>query len=170
MSNNIRLIYFGIATIILLIMGFVIKKNERKNYDERQLAAQNAAYKIAFLVLVSYCWLCGCLNILDIRWADVGFQMFSGIMVSFTVFICFSLIKDAAYTMKEKPIIMILLLYLVSAIGLVAFCFYLKGTPLFHNGMISYFAVDAVASICFAIMGTVALVKHRLSKKAGDSE
>ena len=170
MSNNIRLILLGIAIIVLLITGFVIKKNERKNYDERQFTAQNAAYKTAFLVLVSYCWLCGCLNILDIRWATVEFQMFTGIMVSFTVFICISLIKDAAFTLKDKPVIMILLLYLVSAVGLIAFSLHLKGMPLVHNGKISAFAVDAVASICFAIMGTVALVKHFRSKKAGDSE
>lgn len=168
--SYIKLVMFGVSVIILLITGFVIKKNERKNYDERQLTAQNAAYKTAFIVLVSYCWLCGCLNILDIRWAAVEFQMFSGIMVSFTVFICISVIKDAAFTMKEKPIIMILLLYLVSAGCLISFCFYLKGMPLFHNGQISKFTVIAVASICFAVMGTVALVKHLHSKKAGDSE
>ena len=111
--SYIKLVMFGVSVIILLITGFVIKKNERKNYDERQLTAQNAAYKTSFIVLVSYCWLCGCLNILDIRWAAVEFQMFSGIMVSFTVFICISVIKDAAFTMKEKPIIMILLLIIL---------------------------------------------------------
>ncbi len=170
MSNSIRIIHFGFSIIVLLITGFVIKKNERKSYDERQLAAQNAAYKTAFLVLVSYCFLCAWLNILDIRWAAIEFQMFSGILVSFTVFICIALIKDAAFTLKDRPCIMIFLLYMTSAIGLISSCFDLNNKPLFYNGRITTNAVGAVASICFAVMGTVALVKHLQSKKAGESE
>ena len=172
MSNLILLPIICICVVILIVTVLVAKKNEKKKYDERQLVARNAAFKTAFLVLAGYCFLCACLNLLDIRWAASEIQMLIGVIISITAFACICINKDAYFGFNDKhPIIFIVLIYLLSIVTTVCvFCFIYKGEPLISNGQVSIFVINLVTPICCALVGTIALVRYFRRMKNGDLE
>ncbi len=154
----------------LFSIRYLLEKNK-----QRQLLiilVRFYSFLIPYTVLAGYCFLCACLNLLDIRWAASEIQMLIGVMISITAFACICINKDAYFGFNDKhPIRFIVLIYLLSIVTTVCvFCFIYKGEPLISNGQVSIFVINLVAPICCALVGTIALVRYFRSMKNGDLE
>lgn len=171
MHENILL---PITICVILVLFFAIIRlfrNKKANYDERQLLARNAAYKGSFFFLMLYCFVCGMLQLFDVKWADTFIQMFLGVILSFVLFIALCMIKDAYFS--DSPKRNRNAVFFFFGFGILYF-FHLmmrlgKGEVLWHNGEITVLVLYLVASVCFVALGILSVIKIMLEKrKAGE--
>ena len=158
------------AALVLLVVLQRSNKAKKTDYDERQLSARNAAYKGSFIFLFSYCLFCGLLQGFNVRWAEPTVQMFLGIILSFVLFIAICMIKDAYFSDSPKrnfySVISFFWFGILSFINLLINLS--RGEALFDNGELTTLVLYAVSSICFVVLGILAVIKIILEKRGAE--
>ena len=108
-GGNYQLIGYGCGVVIgLLLSALVIvaisKGGEAKRkYDERQIAAQGKAFKLAFFTMIVYDMLLLLLLGAEIPVpADNAFLVFFGLLLSVAVFAIYSVLNDAYIALNES--------------------------------------------------------------------
>ena len=160
-----------IAVVVVLFVAIArLFRNKKANYDERQLLARNAAYKGSFFFLLIYCFACGMLRLFDVKWADTAVQMFLGIILSFVLFIAICMIKDAYFSDSPKrnfySVISFFWFGILSFINLLINLS--RGEVLFDNGELTTLVLYAVSSVCFVVLGILAVIKIILEKRGAE--
>ena len=137
--------YVGIALalVIFLVLFLIRNKNGNKpKFDERQITARNQAYKYAFFTMLVYITVCGFLDTVGVRWAQLTAMLFIGTMASVTVFAAICIFKDA----------------------------YEEGVPFFTDGLLNEQVIYPCMGSLFLVLGAVQLIKNLTDKKAAEKE
>ena len=168
-SMNLHL-WLPIIVIAVVVLFFTISlfiKNKKANYDERQLLARNSAYKCSFFFLMVYCLVCGLLHLFQVEWSDLAVQLFLGIILSFTLFIAISILKDAYFSNSRKQNTQSVISFFSS--GIVSILYLLvgigRGDALWVNGELSILVLYLIASVCTIGLGILSLIKMNLEKR-----
>lgn len=168
---------FFAVVVIMLIIAVILrcKNNNVTEYDERQLIARNAAYKYSFFTLVFYCILCGMLDMVEIRWAEIVIQMLLGMFISVAVFVVICIFKDAYFGIKKGKNNIYTFLYLTATITVVqlfSFIFnvFIDKEPIITNGMLNSNLVPLLCAVTFLIMMIATIIKIVISKKEREEE
>ena len=163
MTNNVILPIVLAAAAVLVVVLIRAKKQE-KHYDERQLLARNAAFKTAFFTLVSACFICGFLDLLDIHWAEASIQMFLIALLAITVFVCIAIFKDAYFDASKRNCYT----FIISVFTLAALNLAVTMVTLWQDGNLSSQVYYLFTSLCFCAVGIVSIVKTVKDKKSED--
>ena len=124
MFDNVLFPIIICVVVVLFVVIVRLFRNKKNQYDERQLLARNAAYKVSFFFLLIYCSVCGLMQILDVKWADAAVQMFLGVILSSVLFCALCVIKDAYFSDSpwQNGELTTLVLYLVLSVCFIALC------------------------------------------------
>jgi hypothetical protein len=170
MFDNVLFPIIICVVVVLFVVIVRLFRNKKNQYDERQLLARNAAYKVSFFFLLIYCSVCGLMQILDVKWADAAVQMFLGIILSFVLFIAVCMIKDAYFSDSPKRNTYSVLfffgfgiLYLIHLMMRLS-----KGEVLFDNGELTVLVLYLVSSVCFIALGILAVIKIIFEKRGAE--
>lgn len=171
MSGNILIPIIALAVIVLIIIIVrLINRKKEMNYDERQLLARNAAYKVSFIFLFIYCIVCGLLDNYDVKWADTAIQMFLGVIISFLLFIALCIMKDAYFSNSTKRNVYSIIFFFWFGInGLGHLLLYIiRGEALWQNGELTEIFIYLVSSVCFLALGILSVIKIVLEKRGAE--
>ena len=167
MFDNILFPIIICVVVVLFVVIVRLFRNKKNQYDERQLLARNAAYKVSFFFLLIYCSVCGLMQILDVKWADAAVQMFLGVILSSVLFCALCVIKDAYFSNSPKRNTYSVLFFF--GFGLLYFIYLMmrlsKGEVLFDNGELTVLVLYLVSSVCFIALGILAVIKIILEKR-----
>lgn len=161
------IIFFVLVLMLLVVIAAVIalfririhpKKTETvtEAFDERQVLARNAAYKVAFYLLVAYCTCCVLLYVFGFVWADIAAQMLIGIGVSGTAFSVICIAKDAYLRFNDKR----RWWKVAFSAFCVAFCWLNCARLQWGEPVKDADIVYVVYSLCCIVVGTAATVKE----------
>lgn len=167
MFDNVLFPLIIAAVVVLFIVVARLYRNKKENYDERQLLARNSAYKCSFFFLMVYCLVCGLLHLFQVKWSDLAVQLFLGIILSFTLFIAISILKDAYFSNSRKQNTQSVISFFSS--GIVSILYLLvgigRGDALWVNGELSILVLYLIASVCTIGLGILSLIKMNLEKR-----
>lgn len=160
-----------ICVVVVLFVAIVrLFKNKKANYDERQLLARNIAYKFSFFFLMFYCFICGLLHTFNVKWAGAEVQMFLGIILSFSLFLAISILKDAYFSNSQKRNMQSVISFFSN--GIVSVLFFLsgigKGDVLWNDGELSILVLYLIASACSFVLGLLSVIKMNLEKRGAE--
>lgn len=160
-----------ICVVVVLFVAIVrLFKNKKANYDERQLLARNIAYKFSFFFLMFYCFICGLLHTFTVKWAGAEVQMFLGIILSFSLFLAISILKDAYFSNSQKRNMQSAISFF--SYGIVSVLFFLsgigKGDVLWNDGELSILVLYLIASACSFVLGLLSVIKMNLEKRGAE--
>ncbi len=160
-----------ICVVVVLFVAIVrLFKNKKANYDERQLLARNIAYKFSFFFLMFYCFICGLLHTFNVKWAGAEVQMFLGIILSFSLFLAISILKDAYFSNSQKRNMQSAISFF--SYGIVSVLFFLsgigKGDVLWNDGELSILVLYLIASACSFVLGLLSVIKMNLEKRGAE--
>ncbi len=160
-----------ICVVVVLFVAIVrLFKNKKANYDERQLLARNIAYKFSFFFLMFYCFICGLLHTFNVKWAGAEVQMFLGIILSFSLFLAISILKDAYFSNSQKRNMQSAISFF--SYGIVSVLFFLsgigKGDVLWNDGELSILVLYLIASACSFALGLLSVIKMNLEKRGAE--
>ena len=171
MFDNILFPIIICVVVVLFVVIVRLFRNKKNQYDERQLLARNAAYKVSFFFLLIYCSVCGLMQILDVKWADAAVQMFLGVILSSVLFCALCVIKDAYFSNSPKRNTYSVLFFFW--FGLLYFIYLMmrlsKGEVLFDNGELTVLVLYLVSSVCFIALGILAVIKIILEKRGTEN-
>ncbi len=166
-------VWIPVIITVVVVLAFAISlfiRNMKANYDERQHMARNTAYKFSFFFLMVYCFICGILHIIGIKWADTAVQLFLGIILSFVLFLAISILKDAFFTSSRKRNTQAVISFF--SYGIVSVLFFLtglgRGEVLLNNGELSFLVLYLVASACSFVLGLLSVIKMNLEKREAE--
>ncbi len=166
--------YVGIALalVIFLVLFLIRNKNGNKpKFDERQITARNHAYKYAFFTLLVYITVCGFLDTVGVRWAQLTAMLFIGTMASVTVFAAICIFKDAYEAINERRHISLILWVCIGGVNTGTFIMNLvKGVPFFTDGLLNEQVIYPCMGSLFLVLGAVQLIKNLTDKKAAEKE
>lgn len=161
-----------VVLFIFLLLNKSKKNKKQCEYDERQILARNSAYKNSFFTLMIYMALCGLFDSCGFKWADLGFQMILGILISVGVFVTICIFKDAYFSYNEKSMkSYIILCVLIIASNTLAFVLNVfDGVSIFTDGLLNRHAINLILAVLFAIILIVAIIKGMISKRTVEDE
>ena len=116
------IIGFLTGLLLVVVVSLIIRKVIRRRggkpgeYDERQIAARGRAYAIAYYTLLIYLALWLVLSLLELPFFSTTSALLPGMLISLTVFVCYSIFHDAYFRCSDKPTIW---LWAICAAGLV---------------------------------------------------
>ena len=171
MSGNVLIPIIALAVIVLIIIIVrLINRKKEMNYDERQLLARNAAYKVSFIFLFIYCIVCGLLDNYDVKWADTAIQMCLGVYISLTIFVALCIIKEAYFTDSTKQNVYSIMFFFwfgINGLGHLL-SFIIRGEALWQNGELTENFIYLVSSVCFLALGILSVIKIVLEKRGAE--
>ena len=170
MFDNVLFPIIICVVVVLFVVIVRLFRNKKNQYDERQLLARNAAYKVSFFFLLIYCSVCGLMQILDVKWADAAVQMFLGVILSSVLFCALCVIKDAYFSNSPKRNTYSVLFFFWFGI-----LYFIKlmtnlsnGEVLWNNGKLTMLVIFLVSSVCFFALGILAVIKIILEKRGAE--
>lgn len=110
----------AVFVVSLIIRKIILKKNGTPGeYDERQVAARGKAYAIAYFTQLIYLAVWLVLNSMELPFFPTETAVLLGILISVTVFTCYSIFHDAYFRCSEKPKIWLWIIGVASLLNLV---------------------------------------------------
>lgn len=161
----------GLA-ILFVLYKILRKKKGPCKYDERQLLARGKAYRAAFWTLVAYSLLNGLLFVgTGIRWADEMTVPFIGVCLAATVYAVICILKDAYFSIMDRPGFYYGLFGLIMAGNLATFTLAAaKKTSYSTDGMLNFRCMNLVVVAVFAVIMITMAAKQLHDKKNAESE
>lgn len=167
---------FGLAAGILIITCSVLllwlEKRKSKYYDERQLLAQNKAYKYSFFFLLFYNAVCLFLNSSEtIKWATPIASLLIGITLTAIIFNVTCIFNDAYIGFNQKAPRYNILFLILGALQTFIFIDEIKmGKSIFTDGLINE-NIIFLCSVIFPLSIPVAqFAKKHFCKKEDNEE
>lgn len=160
--------------IVAVIFGVVVskKKNKQdKKYDERQVLARGSAFSAAFFTAMGYMVVCALVDMMEIKWAELGVQMLLGLFLCVSVFASVSILKDAYLTPGTgKKASIISFSVVIAANGFSFVHSLIIGESIIENGMLGYLSVNLGVLLAFIEILAVIVIKHFIDSKADVEE
>ena len=153
----------AVVLIIVLIRVFKVRR-VKPQYDERQIAAQGRAFKLAFITLTVWCGLYGLLDAFGVRWCDTAATgLFLGIIVSAGVYAVSAVLNDAYFGYNES-VSSVRLLIALGALNLFTalMTVFADGEHVVHDGVVQG---TPTLSFAIAILFAVLLIVNRVHGK-----
>ena len=171
MSEFIIFICIFIAVLALVLALKKIRK-ERYTYDERQITAQNKAYKAAFATTVLYFAFNTVYYIAmgDI-WADPAVLCFTGIAAGITVFISVCIFSDAYFPINTGAKRFAVTFGILTAINVAGIIDNAADKQSFiENGMLNLNCLNIIVTAVFVVFFVSVLIKTLMDKKGAKNE
>ena len=171
MFDNILFPIIICVVVVLFVVIVRLFRNKKNQYDERQLLARNAAYKVSFFFLLIYCSVCGLMQILDVKWADAAVQMFLGVILSSVLFCALCVIKDAYFSNSPKRnTYSVLSFFWFGILYLIHLMLRLsRGEVLWQNGELTTLVLYLVLSVCFIALCVISAIKLIMEKRGAEN-
>ena len=174
--NETQVWALGFLAGLLLVAAVMFIRNLKNGkadpqFDERQMAARNQAYKHAFFSLLLYCAVCAVLDALEIKWATLTAILFIGIFGSVLLFAVICIIKDAYEGLNQRRSSSLLIFSVVGAVNLAVFIVNVAdGESLLTDGLLNERILNPCMAVMFFALAAVWFFKSRTEAKAGESE
>lgn len=152
--------------VFFLFLFFITRKNNKNaEYDERQIAAQGAAYKAAFWTMLVYYMLYAIISgAAEIVWCDQYLGIFLGVIVGVTVFALICVFRDAYFHPDQSSASAIILINVICiSQGIIGFLHLSDGTVV-ENGVLSGDAIQLFLLLMGLVLDVAFIVKHRMEK------
>ena len=159
-------LYLTWSIILICAVAKSVPKNEKKQkYDERQIAAQGAAYKAAFWTMLVYYMLYAIISgAAEIVWCDQFLGIFLGVIVGVTVFALICVFRDAYFRPDQSSASAIILINVICiSQGIIGFLHLSDGTVI-ENGVLSGDAIQLFLLLMGLVLDVAFIVKHRMEK------
>lgn len=167
----------GIATVLVaaVVLSVVISREKAKSegrceFDERQLLVRGKAFQAAYLSLLAYLAVAGCLDLAGFVWGDLFVCVFLGACLSGCVFAVCCIRRDAYLSFRERPRSYTVSLAVITVSNLwTGYMNFAEGSMV-ANGRLTHRAMNLMAGITCAVILAVFLKKRADDTKAGKGD
>jgi len=157
-----------IAVIIVLI-AIVAKKTDGRlkgQYDERQIAVQGKAYKMAFFTGLGYTAIIWALDITEVKIPmDMNVVALLGILISTGVFATHSILEDAYVALNDSRKRTIIILGFIGVFNLVLGVINLFSREMFTYGKLNFRSSNLLCGITLVYILVIFLIKDIKDKE-----
>lgn len=170
-----KILLFGlIGGLIIAFFVFLLWQEKRKSkyYDERQLLAQNKAYKYSFFFLLFYNAVCLFLNSLEtIKWATPIASLLIGITLTAIIFDVTCIFNNAFIGFNQKASSYNILFLILGALQTFFFIDAIKiGKSIFTDGLINENIMYPCLAIFSLSIPVAQFAKKHFCKKEDNEE
>lgn len=159
----------GMLAGIIVVAILFRKKVLDMHFDERQELARGKAFQYSFLTLAVCLYAYGVTELAVGHWCDVLAGVTLCLACSMGVFAVTCICQDAYLSLREKPMQIISMLALLSAVNLGIGAMYLLNGALVEDGVLTYRAVNPIVGALTLFILIVYLVRTRL-RRNGEGE
>lgn len=162
----------GAMFIGLIIVLVKIQKKKHTQFDERQVLARGAAYKVSFFVAIFYMLACFLAELFELKWAIFTVQMIIGVFITCVVFAIMCIFTNAYFGVNQKNSKAYIVV--LACIGLMNTFIGINNLsdwePLFTDGTLNLSSINFIAAIFLFIMVIALIIKVILEKRASVEE
>ncbi len=171
--GNAYIIYLlcGVAVGLLLVALIIIasRKDEigKKKYDERQIAAQGMAYKLAFYTMLVYYALLMILFGAGVSLpVDNALLVFFGIALSAAVFATYAIAKDAYFSLNENSRSMLIMFSLMAVANILLGVLRIVSGEFMEDGVVTFTSAgNLICGVMLAYILAVIVIKGITDKE-----
>lgn len=142
------------------------RREQKQRFDERQIAAQGAAYKTAFWTMLAYYLLyaivCGAGELV---WCDQFLGMFLGVIVGVTVFALICIFRDAYFSPDQSSASVVVMINVLCIIQGGFGLLHLSDGTVVEDGILTADATQLFLFLMGLIIDVGLFVKHRMEKR-----
>lgn len=163
--------------IVAIVLVFAFRKKmlgrEKPQYDERQLAEQGRAAKIAYYTLMSYIIIYGALlSVMEITIASPLVVIFAGVLLSIVVYALVCIKNEAYFPINQSASRW---LYFLDIIGIINIAIFIinalaEGGILEADGSISTYIVNLLCGMVLLALSLVCRISMKKAKEVDDEE
>ena len=164
---------FAVAFLIVVVCKrLFVKKNEKREYDERQKLAIAKGYKFGYFTLVGYCMLAGLVDVITgVVWCSLYTNALIGILLSVGVFGVICIRNDAYLPLRQSPKRYILMFVVLGGINLAIGIAQLLHTGSFvTDGMLTNNVVNPLVGVLLLILAAALGFKTLRENRAREAE
>lgn len=165
------LVGIGSAAVVIAVMAAVRKKQGRPKpeYDERQMAAREVAYRWAFLTLMLSLAVNTGVEAIWGPWAKPGVSAWMLIFLSIGVFIVACVRKDAYFAVAQNPKASLWLFGAVVVLQIPNIIITLRSGGFVEDGLLTWDALSPASGALFLVLTVCAIVRLRRQREDDES-
>lgn len=165
----------GIAVAALLVIKFRKKMlgNEKAQYDERQLAEQGKAAKLAYYVLMIYIFVYAALQNLEIvTFVDPMIGAFAGIAISILIYACICIKNEAYFPINQSAKKWLHFLDAIGILNLVIFVLnvYGNGGMLEEDGSLTTSFINLLCAVLLLVLSIICRISMKKDNEVEEDE
>ena len=166
MSNSMILGGFVGLVLVLAVVLVARSKLSRGDFDERQLLLRGQAYQMAFLSVLVLAGVHGIIvTFSDSPIMEDGVGSILIIFVGIMVFAVESILRDAFFTVKSKPVPYLVICGICVASGLLGGISNLRAGTVIQNGLLTTDCFPLAQAVVFLVVLLTILWKNFLRKE-----
>ena len=155
----------------LIFVAFLFKKKVLDmHFDERQERARGKAFQYGFFTLIIAIYAYGLSDVMFGRWCDVLTGVTICLAIGLCVFAVTCILKDAYFSLREKPGTVMTMFALISAVNLGFGGMYAYSGDLVENGVLTFRAVNPILGFATLVILIVYIVNHLLRSREEEGE
>lgn len=165
----------GFAVAFLIVVAckrLFVKKNEKREYDERQKLAIAKGYKYGYFTLTGYGLLAGLFDLMTgVVWCSLYTNALIGILVSVGVFGVICICNDAYLPLRQLPKRYILMFVVLGGINLAIGVMQLVHVGTFvQDGMLTSNIVNPLTGVLLLVLAAALGMKTLRESRAQGAE
>lgn len=157
----------ALVVVIAVIAGILSKKKgvRRGKFDERQIAMQGRAARIALLTLVVCVLINGGLESLGVVWCEPLVGAYACVVIAGLVFVSVCIFGDAYYSSADKPKSLAILFGLIGILNIVISVMHMIDGDFLEDGVVGIGGINLLCGVLLGSIGLMTWIKRILDRR-----